>query len=307
MVRSGSRAGRWKADNGDTLIEVLIALLVLGMAGVALISAFTTVIGASSEHRTLSTEDVVLKDFAESVTYQLQLQQPTPLFLPCASLSGTATTSSPTMSYSNGATSQAISFTPPINYSVQVTQTQYLYNNTTFQSMSTGCDSSQYWPQLITATATGPKGTASLSFVVADPAKTESYVQPPSSTTTSTTTTTTTTIPTKIHVSVMSGSHDGTTKTAWDALVTITVDDASGSPVSGVVVSGSWSSSVNAFSSSCSTAASGSCQVQDGVLLQLGAADKSETFTVSSLVLTGDSYDPTANFASPASATASQP
>jgi hypothetical protein len=193
MVHRGFRV-RARSENGDTLIEVLMALLVLGLAGVALIGAFTTVMGASSEHRTLSTNDVVLKDFAEAATYQIQLQQPTPLFLPCATLSGTATNAAPSMTYSSGASSHTISFTPPINYSVQVTQVQYLYNNTTFQTAS--CNSAQYWPQLITAIATGPKGSASLSFVVSDPQH-ENYVTPTSSTTTTTTIppTTTTTIP----------------------------------------------------------------------------------------------------------------
>jgi type II secretory pathway pseudopilin PulG len=188
MVRRSVRINRSKSERGETLLEVLMALLVLGLAGVALIGAFTTVIGASSEHRTLSTNDVVLKDFAESATNQIQLQQPSPYFLPCATFGGTATNSSPSMTYSNGSSSHTISFTPPVGYSVQVTQVQYLFNNSTFQS--SGCDSTQFWPQLITAQATGPKGTANLSFVVSDPQK-ETYVFP-TSTTTSTTPTTTT-------------------------------------------------------------------------------------------------------------------
>lgn len=289
-----------------------MALLVLGLAGVALIGAFTTVIGASSEHRTLSTNDVVLKDFAESATYQIQLQQPTPFFLPCATLSGTATNSSPNMTYTNGATSHTIIFTPPMNYSVQVTQVQILFNNTTFQTTTTfpssGCDSTQYWPQLITATATGPKGSASLSFVVSDPLH-ENYLTPTSTTTTTTTippTTTTTTIPKKLHVSSMSAATDGV-HNGWDALVTIDVLDANGTPVAGVFVSGSWSKGVTTSTASCTTGVSGTCQVEDGVSKNLGASVHSDTFTVSGLVLSGYTYDVTANFASPASKTVGQP
>ena len=190
VVRSDVGVKRSTSEDGDTLVEVLMALLVLGLAGVALIGAFTTVIGASSEHRTLSTEDVVLKDFAETATYQIQLQQPTPSFLPCATLGGTATYATPSLTYSNGTGSHAISFTPPVGYSVQVTQVQYLYDNSTFQT--SGCDSTQYWPQLITATAAGPKGTAVLSFIVSYPQK-ETYVMPTSTTTTTTTIASTTT------------------------------------------------------------------------------------------------------------------
>lgn len=315
-VQRRLRTNRGTSENGDTLIEVLMALLVLGLAGVALIGAFTTVIGASSEHRTLSTNDVVLKDFAESATYQIQLQQPAPLylpfFLPCATLTGTATNASPNMTYSNGVTSHTISFTPPMNYSVQVTQVQILFNNTTFQTTTTfpssGCDSTQDWPQLITATATGPKGSASLSFVVSDPMH-ENYVSPTSTTTTTTTippTTTTTTVPKKLHVSSMSAATDGVQK-SWDALVTIDVVDTNGTAVAGVAVSGSWSKGVATSTTSCTTGVSGTCQVEDGVSQNLGASVKSDTFTVSGLVLSGYTYDVTANFASPASKTVGQP
>ena len=38
-------------ENGDTLVEVLLAIVVLGIAAVALLTAFATSIGASAEHR----------------------------------------------------------------------------------------------------------------------------------------------------------------------------------------------------------------------------------------------------------------
>ena len=48
------------SESGDTLIEVLLALIVLGMASVALIIAFSTSISASAEHRKLANYDTVL-------------------------------------------------------------------------------------------------------------------------------------------------------------------------------------------------------------------------------------------------------
>jgi hypothetical protein len=367
-----------------------MALVVLGLAGVALIGAFNTVIGASSEHRTLSTNDVVLKDFADSATYQIQLQQPAPTnlpyFLPCATFSGTATNSSPSMTYSSSAGSHVINFTPPLGYSVQVTQVQYLVGNTTFQTSSeTPSCLAQYWPQLITATATGPKGSASLSFVVSDPQH-ESYVQPTAPVTpvaqtvsfsngsggatatdtvflpdttyvasatgsgggtitystssagcsvgpssgavtftspgscvihaaaaangnyaaSTTDATLTITVSRAIHVNSMVGGTDGT-RTGWDALVTIHVVDGYGTSVAGVTVSGSWGSSVSTSTSSCTTGASGSCQVEDGVSNRLHSSTSSETFTVTSLALTGYTYNSSANLPNPAVAVVPQP
>ncbi|MHB8379001.1 MAG: hypothetical protein ACYDB2_03655 [Acidimicrobiales bacterium] len=239
MVRRTQHVSRSRSEDDGTLNDVLMALLVLGLAGVALVGAFTIVIGASSEHRTWSTTDVVLRDFVESATYQIQ-QQPTPPSLPCATSSGTATESSSGISYSNAVNSDTVTFAPPrpTGYSIQVQTgtTQCLYNNTALQASDGG--GHQYWPPLITAVATWPKGSPSLSFVIADPKGTERHVHstPPTTTTTKVPLTTTST---KIHVRAMSGRRGGTIESAGDALVTTTVDEASGSPVTGVVVGGS--------------------------------------------------------------------
>jgi hypothetical protein len=325
-TRSAHRAkrtsgGRFRSgsESGDTLIEVLVAIMVLGLTGVALVGAFGAIIGGSAEHRGLATIDTVLKNFAESATYQIQLK-PSPLFMPCATLSGQAT-SSTHISYADSAgnNATAIAYQPPVGYTVQIKSVQYLVNNTSFSA--SGCSLSYEWPQLITATATGPKGTSKdLSFVVAYPLV-ETYTQPPPTTTTvppTTTTTvpptTTTTVPSttttsiskKMHVSSMSGSTDGD-KHGWDALVNVRVVDANGTSVAGVVVNGIWGSSVSTSTTSCTTDAAGSCQVEDGYSQLLGSSQKSESFTVTGLTLSGYTYDSAANFASPPSATVGQP
>src|ERR1700728_3347741 len=45
------------SEQGDTLVEVLIAMVVLGLAGVALLAGFATSIAASSEHRNIASLD----------------------------------------------------------------------------------------------------------------------------------------------------------------------------------------------------------------------------------------------------------
>ena len=48
---------RGYSEEGDTLVEVLLALIVLSIAGLALLVGFATAITASSEHRNLASED----------------------------------------------------------------------------------------------------------------------------------------------------------------------------------------------------------------------------------------------------------
>jgi type II secretory pathway pseudopilin PulG len=70
-------------ETGDTLIEVLVAIIVLSLSGLALLLTFSTAIAASAEHRSLATNDTVLRSTAE-VAFSLIQQQASPLFTSCA-------------------------------------------------------------------------------------------------------------------------------------------------------------------------------------------------------------------------------
>jgi len=73
-------------EAGDTLLEVLIAIVVIAVGAVALVGALTTSITASVTYRTLATLDTVLKNFAETVKYDVQLDPTsTSIFTNCAS------------------------------------------------------------------------------------------------------------------------------------------------------------------------------------------------------------------------------
>lgn len=212
-------------EGGDTLIEILIAITVLGLVGIALLGGFGTAISASAEYRNLAAVDSVLKNFAESATNQIQLQtSPTPIFSPCATITGEATSTSSNLAYVTPTNvSTALTFAPPPGYTIQVTQDEYLFNNTAFdQNVSpTQCDSSQYWPQLFTATSTGPKGVSeSLSFVVEDTSKDETYVPPTTTATTTTTTTATTTTTTTTTVPTTTTTIPTTTTTLLSPTIT---------------------------------------------------------------------------------------
>ena len=64
--------GRRRSDAGDTLIEVLVALLILAGASVALIIAFSTTLSASATHRDLTTSNVVLDSATQEAGSQIQ-------------------------------------------------------------------------------------------------------------------------------------------------------------------------------------------------------------------------------------------
>jgi hypothetical protein len=77
----------------------------------------------------------------------------------------------------------------------------------------------------------------------------------------------------------------------WDAIVTITVHDAGGNPVSGASVNGSWSSG---GSSAATTDINGQCTVSK---TKIKPSVASTTFTVSSVSRVGYIYEPDRNVA----------
>jgi Tfp pilus assembly protein PilV len=76
------------SEAGDTLIEVVLAVVVIALTAAALLGAVTTSIVSSASHRYLSTDDTLLRSYAEQVEYQLE-QSPTPLYAQCAQAGST--------------------------------------------------------------------------------------------------------------------------------------------------------------------------------------------------------------------------
>src|SRR6185312_17274429 len=132
-----------RSEVGDTLVEILIALAVMGITAVALLTAFATSISASAVHRSLTTEDTVLKSYVETAVYQIQ-QQPQPLFKQCAIAD----------TYNTGP--NAVVYTPPASdsaFSVKISSVSY-WTGTTFVTGQANCDPTSTAPQQIVATAT---------------------------------------------------------------------------------------------------------------------------------------------------------
>ena len=79
------KSGR-RSEAGDTLIEILIALTVIGVAATAILLAFATTISGSSDHRNFVTMDTMLRTAAAEVTSAIQQQSMTD-FVNCSGAS----------------------------------------------------------------------------------------------------------------------------------------------------------------------------------------------------------------------------
>ncbi|HVA10504.1 MAG TPA: type II secretion system protein, partial [Acidimicrobiales bacterium] len=142
-------------ERGDTLIEVLLAIVILGIAGVALLTAFATAITASSQHRQIASLDASVRAASDQVIAQVQQAgnnafgpancTNNPLgtsYKPTWNLTGTFTVTSYVVTYWNGS-----SFVPPASL--------------------TNCKG--YEPQLWTITIGSGSTSTTVSTVIYDP------------------------------------------------------------------------------------------------------------------------------------------
>ncbi|HEV3268275.1 MAG TPA: putative Ig domain-containing protein, partial [Acidimicrobiales bacterium] len=156
-----------RSERGDTLVEVLISLVVLGTASVALLIAFSTSIASSGEHRNLATYNTVLATASQEVLAAIDNQPQ--LF--------TAACSNNISQYPYYG-SAGVTLPAPYNTSKYTGFVQYV--NTPTASTTTSLPAVQYWngsvfqstcqnnePQLITIGISGT--TYTNSFVVQYP------------------------------------------------------------------------------------------------------------------------------------------
>ena len=143
-------------EAGDTLVEVLIAIVVLGIAAVAMLTAFGTAFTASQEHRNLTSIGNAQKSVTQQIVAQLQNEG---LYSSCA----------PVATYQTGA--NAVNFANlPKGYSAQVTGVSYWTAAFAFSTTQAQCLANPNLPQLVSATVTYPTGKTSIvSAVVNNP------------------------------------------------------------------------------------------------------------------------------------------
>ncbi len=90
-----------------------MALVVMGLAAVALLGAFASSISGSATHRSLTSFDIALRSAAENATSQIE-DGTNPSYESCAPVS-----------YYQAGGAGAVTFTPPDGYSAQITSVQY--------------------------------------------------------------------------------------------------------------------------------------------------------------------------------------
>ncbi len=161
-MSSAPNTGR-RSEAGDTLVEVLLAIVILGIASVALLLAFGTSISGSASHRNLATFDTVLRTAAEETTSLMQ-QQSSSVWGTCGA-AGAVTNAG-----------GALTISLPTGYTAQITSVAY-WNGSSFSSavsppFTAACASNvpANSPELITVQVTSPLGTTlSVSSVVDNP------------------------------------------------------------------------------------------------------------------------------------------
>ena len=93
----GSRGGR-SPDAGDTLIEIIVAVAIIGISATGILGGLAAALGGSGTHRSLTTLDAIIKSFVETAKYDIQqrsIGQGGPMFAACASPSDYVVTSGP--------------------------------------------------------------------------------------------------------------------------------------------------------------------------------------------------------------------
>ncbi|HVB70872.1 MAG TPA: fibronectin type III domain-containing protein [Acidimicrobiales bacterium] len=140
-------------EAGDTLIEVLITMLVVGTAATALLMAFSTAIAASAEHRNLASTDTVLRSVSEKVI--AQFNGVNSVYASCAS-PGTYNTNSAVQA-------QLETAAAPFQYTASITQIQYWSGAGFINTCTPGSTA----PQEITLQVNGPQAAFNhVEFVV---------------------------------------------------------------------------------------------------------------------------------------------
>lgn len=145
-MRGGAAlGGARRAEAGETLVEVLMTITIIGIAFVAVFGAIFTALRVSDYHRKTTTADVVLRNFAEVI------KQPTGdyVYEPCTVAGGSVSypTYSPTA--------------PHADYSASVTEIRYLtgYTGQT-PTWSDTCPAADLGMQELTLEAKSPADPA---------------------------------------------------------------------------------------------------------------------------------------------------
>ena len=152
-----------RRDRGDTLVEIVVTVGILGIVVASLLGGLIVSLGTSTVHRSLANLDTVVRSFAEQAERQIELG-PNAGFQDCATVSGTSYVPA-----NPPPAATTISYTPPTGYNVAFTRIQY-WDSVTQQFDSVCGPNDQTGYQLITIQGLAPNnGSETMSFAVRSP------------------------------------------------------------------------------------------------------------------------------------------
>ncbi len=139
-------------ERGDTLIELLVTLAIIGILAVGLLLGFASSISGSVTHRTVAANDVALRTVVEDVYAEVQ-QQSNPLYSPCAT------------SYTS-----PVGWNAPSGYMASVAVVGYWLSPSATDFSTTppsGCPGTvPAVPQKLQVTVTEPQGGTEIAYAV---------------------------------------------------------------------------------------------------------------------------------------------
>ena len=169
IFSKNDESSRVNDERGDTLVEILLAIAIIGLTVTATLGAFATSISASTTQSGSNAVGLAATNDANSLYYNIELAGPYSTFSSSWCQSGTPTNSNLSV-YPNTYNQSGYSFVESVSW---------LSNNTWVTSgpscETTSANGTVSNPQLVTITATGPslngnvRPSATISFVVTSP------------------------------------------------------------------------------------------------------------------------------------------
>jgi prepilin-type N-terminal cleavage/methylation domain-containing protein len=135
-----------RSEAGMTLVEILVAVAILGIAVVGIVSGLGTASLASDRHRKQATADTVVKSYAEAINQKVGAIG----YVSCT----TAGTQIPLASYAPSNLNSG--FSAPTGYSASVTSIRYW--NTTAGAFQPTCPGPDNGAQLLTLSSQSSDG-----------------------------------------------------------------------------------------------------------------------------------------------------
>lgn len=142
-MRKGRALGG--AESGETLVEILMTIVIVGVSFVAILGAIFTLLRVSDYHAKTSTADVIVRNFAET----MKQAGGTAAYIPC-------TTAGSEVTYPPAAWASTIAKYP--HYSADITNIRYIsaYSATGQPTWQDTCPATDLGAQELTLFVSGP-------------------------------------------------------------------------------------------------------------------------------------------------------